>query len=423
VLDLLRRIDPAIAYYILKCGYAFFFTLVVSVSLIFQTTEVGLSALQLLVVAAALQGAILVSEMPTGVIADTYGRKRSILIGCLFLAVGMSLSGAIADFWPIFAGHLIWGFGFTFISGAGEAWIADEVGVDRANRIYLRTAQITKIFWLVSIPISTAIATWDLNLPILLGGAGFGLLAIFLALYMPEVGFQRPAQAEARQTWRDVGSTLRESRSLVGSRPLLVTILLIMAFYGMAGQGFITLWVAHLDRDLTFPSLWHLDPVIWFNSIRMAAALLSLVVVEFLRRWSADRLASHTVVSRSLFWINTLQMMAVLILATTGSFVVAAACICVAIALAEAYDPLYLAWINQNVESRVRATVISMSSQMEAFGKTAGGPVLGGVASVLSLRSSIAVAGLAIFPALLFYFRAFGQGRTEEAESVDVDLA
>ncbi len=34
VFDLLRRIDPAIAYYILKCGYAFLYTLVVSVSLI-----------------------------------------------------------------------------------------------------------------------------------------------------------------------------------------------------------------------------------------------------------------------------------------------------------------------------------------------------------------------------------------------------
>jgi DHA3 family tetracycline resistance protein-like MFS transporter len=198
-----------------------------------------------------------------------------------------------------------------------------------------------------------------------------------------------------------------------------VTILLIMAFYGMAGQGFITLWVAHFDRNLTFPSVWDLEPVIWFGAVRMAAALLSLVVVEFIRRWRVESFGSHAVVSRSLFWINSLQMLSVLIIATTESFAVAAAFICVAIALAEAFDPLHLAWLNQNVESRVRATVISMSSQMEAFGKTSGGPILGGVASVLSLRSAIAVAGLAIFPALLFYFRAFGQSRTEGVESED----
>lgn len=410
---MLRRIDPAIAYYTLKCGYAFLYTLVVSVSLIFQTTEVELSAMQLLLVASALQGAILVSEIPTGVVADTFGRRRSVLIGLLLLGVGMSLAGAIASFWPILIGHLIWGFGYTFISGAGEAWIADEVGVPVANRIYLRTAQITKLFWLPAIGISIGIATYDLNLPILLGGAGFGILAIFLSLTMREEGFQRPAQPETRQTWRDLGDTLRQSRSLVMSRPLLVTILLIMAFYGLAGQGFITLWVAHFDRNLTFPSLWNLEPVIWFGIVRGAAASLSLVGVEFIRRWRLESLGSHAIVSRSLYWINALQMLAVLILATTSSFAIAAACIVLAIALSEAYDPLHLAWLNQNVESRVRATVISLSSQMEAFGKTSGGPLLGLVASVLSLRSAIAVAGLAIFPALLFYFRAFGQGQPE----------
>ncbi len=326
--DLLTRIDPAITYYTLKCGYALFYTIVVSVSLIFQTTEVGLSAMQLLLVAAALQGAILVSEMPTGVVADTYGRKRSVLIGLVLLGAGTSLSGAIASFWPIFVGHLIWGFGHTFISGAAEAWIADEVGVPRANRIYLRTAQITKLFWIAAIPISIGIATYDLNLPILIGGAGFALLAIFLTLTMQEDGFQRPARPATRQTWRDIGNTLNQSRSLVSSSPLLVTILLIMAFYGMAGQGFITLWVAHFDRNLTFPTFWHLKPVIWFGAVRMAAALLSLVVVEFIRRWRIESFGSHAIVSRSLFWINAIQMLSVLIIATTGSFAIAAAFIC-----------------------------------------------------------------------------------------------
>jgi DHA3 family tetracycline resistance protein-like MFS transporter len=414
---LLRRIDPATAYYILKCGYALLYTLVVSVSLIFQVTEVHLSPLQLLLVASALQGAILVSEMPTGVVADTYGRRRSVLIGLLLLSIGMSLSGAFANFWPIFAGHLVWGVGFTFISGAGEAWIADEVGVERANPIYLRTAQITKLFWITGIPISIGIATYDLNLPILLGGAGFALLAVFLTLFMGEDGFQRPTQAESHQSWRNLGQTMSESRRLVRSRPILTTILIIMAFYGMAGQGFTVLWVDQFDTNLTFPTIWSLEPVIWFGAIRMASALLSLVVIEFIRRWRIESFGSHTVVSRSLFWINAVQMLSVLVIATTGSFAVAAACICIAIALSEAYDPLHLAWLNQNVEPHVRATIISMSSQVEAFGKTAGGPLLGGVASLLTLRSAMATAGLAILPALLFYFRAFGQGSETEVEA------
>ncbi len=411
--SMLRRrtsVDPAIIYYVLKCGHAFFFTMVASVALIFQTSEAGLSPIQILLVGAGLQGAILISETPTGVIADTYGRRRSVLIGLVLVGGGAIIGGSVAEFAPILVGNIVWGFGTTFISGAGEAWIADEVGVERANRIYLRSAQMTKFFWIAAIPVSIGIATQDLNLPIQLAGGCFMLLSVFLFLTMPETAFRRPAPSELRETWRGLGQTLAESRSIVRGRPLLLTILTIMAFYGMAGQGFERLWVAHFYENQMFPSLWHLEPVIWFGVIRMAAAVLSIAAVEFIRRWHVNSMSDHAAVSRTLFWINSLQMLCILGLAIAGEFILAAAFFCGAVALAECYDPLYLAWVNQNVESRVRATVISMSSQMEAFGKTAGGPLIGVVASVLTLRSALAVAGMAILPALLFYFRAFGQG-------------
>jgi DHA3 family tetracycline resistance protein-like MFS transporter len=404
------KIDPAITYYVLKCGHAFFFTMVTSVALIFQTSEAGLSPIQLLIVGAGLQGAILLSETPTGVIADTYGRRRSVLIGLVLVGCGAIISGSVAEFGPILAGNIVWGFGTTFISGAGEAWIADEIGIERANRVYLRSAQLTKFFWIGAIPVSIGIATQDLNLPILLAGGCFMALSLFLFFTMPETGFQRPAPGEFRESWRGLGRTLGESRSIVQGRPLLLTILTIMAFYGMAGQGFERLWVAHFYENQIFPTLWHLEPVIWFGVIRMAAAALSIAAVEVIRRWRVDSMTDHAAVSRTLFWINSLQMLSILGLAVSGEFVLAAACFCAGVALAECYDPLYLAWINQNVDSRVRATVISMSSQMEAFGRTAGGPLIGVVASVFTLRSALAVAGMAILPALLFYFRAFGQG-------------
>jgi DHA3 family tetracycline resistance protein-like MFS transporter len=413
-----RTFDPAIIYYVLKCGHAFLFTLTTSVALIFQTTEAGLSPVQLLLVGAGLQGAILVSETPTGVVADTYGRRRSVLFGLLLVGCGTIISGSIAEFAPIVAGSIIWGVGSTFISGAGEAWIADEIGIQRANRVYLRSAQLTKVFWVAAIPVSIGIATQDLNLPILLAGVGFFLLAAFLFFTMPETAFQPGEPAQIRESWRGLGQTLAESRSLVRGNPLLLTIFAIMAFYGMAGQGFERLWVAHFVESVTFPTVWDLEPVVWFGVVRMGAAFLSIAAVEALRRWRVDSMNNHVAVTRTLFWINALQMLSILGLAVSTDFVVAAACFCAAVALAECYDPLHLAWINQNVESKVRATVISMSSQMEAFGKTAGGPLIGVFAGVFSLRSALGIAGLAILPALLFYFRAFGQGpRMAEPEA------
>ena len=75
-----------------------------------------------------------------------------------------------------------------------------------------------------------------------------------------------------------------------------------------------------------------------------------------------------------------------------------------------AYDPLQLAWLNQNTHSSVRATVISMNSQTNSFGQIAGGPMLGALGNFVSLRASLYAAGAVLLPALLLNARAFHQG-------------
>jgi DHA3 family tetracycline resistance protein-like MFS transporter len=69
----------------------------------------------------------------------------------------------------------------------------------------------------------------------------------------------------------------------------------------------------------------------------------------------------------------------------------------------EVRGPFYDSWVNQNVSSKVRATVFSMCSQANALGQIAGGPILGLVATVISLRYSMALAGLILIPTLLLY--------------------
>ena len=405
-----RRLSPASAYYLLTCGDALFYTIAVNVILIFQTTEAALGPVQLLVVGAALQGMILVSEMPTGILADTYSRRLSVIIGMVLVGGGFLLSGAFARFETILLGHAVWGTGRTFISGAQQAWIADEVGLEEANRVYLRSTQLTKLSWVAGIPLSTAIGTYDLNVPVLIGGACFIGLGLLLALTMPEEGFRRPPREATRRAWHHLLDTYTASSSLVRSSPLLLTMFCITGFYGMAGQGFERLWVAHFYENVGFPSMPDLDPVVWFGGVRMSAALVSITAIEIVRRTRVNSMTSHASVARSLFYITAAQVFSILVLALSGEFLLAAAAYCLSVALSVAYDPFYLAWINQNVDSRVRATVISMSSQSDALGRTAGGPAIGVVGSLLSLKAALAGAASVLLPSLLFYLRAFGQG-------------
>ena len=394
---------------VLSGGHALFSTVALSFNLVFQTQEAGLNPFQLVLVGTALQGTIFLCEVPTGVLADVYSRKRSVVIGLCLLGLGLMMNGALARFETILLAQLVWGTGHTFISGARQAWIADEIGAERAAKVYLRATQAEQLSWLVAIPIATVLANRDLNLPIILGGACLIGLGAFLALAMSEDGFQRPQRHDGSAAWRSFGETLGASTRLVRHSPLLITVFCITAFYGMASQGFDRLWVAHFLRNIDFPET--ANPVIWFGVIRMGSAILTIAGVEFVRR-RVDT-ASHAVVARGLFLINFFQIVSVFFLAAASAFLVGVIAFWIAIALSFMYDPLYLAWINQNIESRVRATVISMTSQTDAIGRIAGGPVLGAIGSVVTLRAAMVGTGLSLVPALLLYTRAFRQGRPQ----------
>jgi hypothetical protein len=193
---------------------------------------------------------------------------------------------------------------------------------------------------------------------------------------------------------------------------LLITILVISAATGIVALGFQRLWLLHFNMNIGYPDTFGLDAVGWFGVLRVCSALLSVLLLEIVRRRSTGTMSNHAMVVRSLFLINALQLNAILLLALTSSFELAFLAYCATFALSYAYDPFYIAWINQNVDSSVRATVISMNSQAESMGRVAGAPLIGVIAAATTVRAALTLAGLAMTVPLLLYFRAFGQGRS-----------
>jgi DHA3 family tetracycline resistance protein-like MFS transporter len=180
------------------------------------------------------------------------------------------------------ASQVVWGIGATFISGAAEAWIADEIGPDVASHAYLRAAQVGRFTGLLGIGLSVALGSIQLAVPIVVGGALFLVLAGFLLLFMPEQGFQ-PMPPEERHSWRALTRTLRDGVRLVRVRPALVIVLFSSLFYGMFSEGADRLWRAHLLENFTLPALGSLDPIVWFgiiNAVGMGLAILSTEVAR-----------------------------------------------------------------------------------------------------------------------------------------------
>jgi DHA3 family tetracycline resistance protein-like MFS transporter len=413
---LLRRAksSPEGLYFILTASYAFAYSAVVTVSLLYQAQVARLDPLQLMLVGAGMQLATFTFEIPTGVFADVNGRRLSVIMGMTLLAFSFVLLGSTDDFLPILASQVVLGIGLTFTSGAQEAWIADEVGLERASRIYLRSAQVSQVARLAATPTAVGLGLIDLALPLLLAGLMTAVLAAFLVVAMPERGFQ-PRNLPDTNVRSRLRETLTDGSKLVRRTPILLLFFAMGAFYETAGEVFLRLSVPHFLDNVGLPTIGNFEAVVWFGAIRMASSLASIFLIQ-LARVNLD-MANHRVIGAWLLRINVLQGASIAVFALSQDFVLAFGVYLLATSLSRMFEPLYLAMVNLHIDSSVRATVLSMSSQVEALGQAAGAPVLGLLGSLVSIRAALLGAALTLVPAVGLNLRANAQPLREPARS------
>ena len=409
----MHNLRPYSVYLFVTGAFGLCFMMYATISSVYRIQTVGLNPLQLVLVGTALELSVLIFEVPTGALADTYGRRRSVILGFFLVGAGFAFEGAFPTFVAILLAQAVWGLGYTFVSGALEAWIADELGEARERelgRVYLRGEQADYVGSLVGVFASALLATVALNLPLLLAGALTGMLAAALFFVMRERNF-RPVPHEGNPSWRRSLDTAGGGVRLVRGRPALLILLAVVVFFGMSGEGFDRLWEAHLLRDIGLPDLGGLDPVVWFGVINAGTLVLGYVGAEALGRvLDVDNVA---VAARALFVLNALTIVGVVVFALAGGFALALGAFWLASLTRKLFYPLYVTWINRGLDPGVRATVISISNQANSLGELGGGPMLGVVGTFGGLRAALVVAGLVLSPALLLYGRAVRHGGVE----------
>ncbi|MGI9147252.1 MAG: MFS transporter [Chloroflexota bacterium] len=342
------------AYLILEGGTALTFSLITTVNLVWQAQAATLNALQLVLVGTVLEATALVGEVPTGVVADVYSRKLSIVIGVLMMGAGFLVEGLFPRFDAILLAQVIWGLGATFLSGATQAWISDEVGQEHAGSAFMRGTQVNQLCTLVAVPISVALAAVRLNAPILIGATLMLALGAGLAVCMPEQHFTPMRRSQRASMLRPLIAGVH----VVRGSPLLITLLSMGAFFGMASEGFDRLWTPHFLDDFSFPQVAGLSSIGWFGVMRAGGLVLAIGTTELVRR-RVDNPAG-AILARSLFAADVVRIASTLLFALTTDFAVAVGAFWVATVLRRVSRPIYTAWLNTQLESTSRATVMSI---------------------------------------------------------------
>ena len=110
---------------------------------VYLVQELHLSPLQLVLMGTAMEASVFLFEIPTGVVADTYSRRLSLVIGNLGMGIAWLFVGLVSAPWLIIALWAFWGFAYTFTSGcAGFAFRTPKLPRTK-TRYTTRAAQTT----------------------------------------------------------------------------------------------------------------------------------------------------------------------------------------------------------------------------------------------------------------------------------------
>lgn len=400
---MVNKLSAYKTYLLFSAIAAMCFSLVATVMVVYHIEIVHLNPLQLMLVGTTLELACFIFEIPTAIVADVYSRKLSIVIGGVLTGVGFILEGSISSFVFVLVAQIVWGLGSTFISGSLEAWIAEEEKNKDLDEIYIKGAQAGQIGAFIGIVLSTVIANFSERLPIIVSGVLFIILALFLWLYMPENNFKPSAPGDLN-TFKKMVYTFKSGLKFVKSKSILMILLAVTLFYGLSSEGYDRLSNAHFLQDTTLPKLGNLSSVTWFGIFGILGMILSFIVMHFMAKNLKNE--DNRKNGKLLLCINILYISSMLIFALTRNFSLMLIAYLATNTFRIINEPIFSAWLNGHIDNNSRATVLSINGQMNSLGQILGGPIIGIIATNISVSIGIVCTSLLVAPVLVLYIVA-----------------
>ncbi len=109
-----QKRDAFVVFLILQGASSLLFALIFTVDMVYQVTVVDLNPLQLVLVGTLLEIIVFCFEVPTGIVADTYSRRLSVILGTVLLGFGFMIEGAVPRFEVVLFSQIFFDFSFTF---------------------------------------------------------------------------------------------------------------------------------------------------------------------------------------------------------------------------------------------------------------------------------------------------------------------
>jgi len=414
-------LKPEKLYYFINFCDSFFFSLATVTYGVYAVRHGHLEAYELLLIGTAMELAIFITEVPTGIIADRYTRKGSILIGLFVMSASIAIVGLSPTFTGIGLGMFSWGIGYSFISGAQEAWLSDEVGETKANKAFIKAAQWQMTGGVFSIIPSIILAGINPHLPFITAAVFYALLMVFLSVHMHEKGFIRSGNNVKRSLsifpdgfWSRLKGNNLMLIGIVTSICIAVTMETSMRFMPHVMLNLQNMPSIPFMNYITFGTSSNAESseLGWFGIIEGGGYLSALLGTFCVGKLvNTERLTS---ISRALTLLTLLASLSALLFGTANGFLVALFSYWLLIAVEESMYPIRIAFVNRGVQSSERATLISIINQATSFGEMSTGPIMAIVSVSKSVSFALITSAAASVSASLLFAKSFFASKENE---------
>lgn len=358
----------------------------------------GLDIFEVFVANAVFTGAMVIFEIPTGVIADTSGRRTSFLLSTIVLSLGTLGYVGVA----LLGGGLLWfcllsivlGLGYTFYSGAVEAWLVDALKAVQyegdLEHVFARAGVITNVLMLAGTVSGGLLGNVNLALPFLGRALLLALVCGWAYFTMHEIGYTpRALTLEAIPT--EMRKVARESVTY-GWQTRPVRLIMIVNFV----QGLYFMWGFYATQPYFLDLLGQPDAV-WVAGVVTALISVSMACGS----WLLDRYRSRFRRRTTLLLLSSgLLAVSTIAVGLATSFWVAVPLFLLGTLAFGMIMPVKQGYLHHCTPSEQRATVISFASMLDSAGGVVGQTGLGYLAEQRSIGAGFVVGGATTLLAL-----------------------
>ncbi|MBI5077116.1 MFS transporter [Candidatus Falkowbacteria bacterium] len=339
--------------------------------------------------------AVFAFEVPTGVVADYFGRKYSIIVGMIIETIGLFAYFFATGFWGFVTAEFILALGMSFISGAIDAWVKDSLDFNGSKKkigvVFSQGEFSSRLAMILGGFFGAVIGNYNLRLP-WLAAAILSAISIPLALKLIDESYFVKKKLGVKESLAGMKNIARDSVQFGYRNKAVWSLIIIITLCAAGNQAVNMQWAILFEKQFGLVSV---GPIWAASSVFYLFGTIGIGLL--IQRDYSDR--------RLLFLSMLINALGILILTCTQNGALMLGSYFIHEIGRGAFLPIHGSCLQNELPSEKRATIASFSSMVAKIGSASGWLGMGYLADVFSIQECWRLGSVFLLLTLIYVLR------------------